>query len=423
MALPDIPPLGETHSTATVLIPLGSSVLDVGCNAGAFARHLTTKGCDVTGIEVIKELADDAAIWCTNVVVGDIETLDLSEALDGEKFDIITCLDVLEHLREPAETLRRLGEVLRPGGRVIISIPHVAHAAMRLQLLTGSFSYTQQGLLDQTHLRFFDRAGLEEMLADAGMSVTDRLYIRRGVTETEIELDWSSISDEVREAASGPDSDIYQFVWAVAPVGQQVQTIGADALWFELELARAEAGRLRTLLDESSVSGIDLVEPGEMSQLQGALDRVADLEWQLAQTARAMEHRDAVATRARADLEQTRADANAQVEQARADASAEVEQARALLEETRAHARTVLEQTHTHAHDQLEQTEAHARAQLALARAELDESQARANEELKESRSEVARLQLDLETERQRLSYRVSNRAIRAFRIRRKGKS
>lgn len=72
MALPEIPPLGETHSTATVLIPPGSSVLDVGCNYGAFARHLTTKGCEVTGIEIGKELAKDAADWCTKVVVGDV---------------------------------------------------------------------------------------------------------------------------------------------------------------------------------------------------------------------------------------------------------------------------------------------------------------------------------------------------------------
>lgn len=409
MALPDIPPLGESHSTATVLIPLGSSVLDVGCNYGAFARHLTTKGCEVTGIEIIKELADDAALWCSKVVVGDIETLELSEALAGEKFDIITCLDVLEHLREPAITLRRLGEVLTPGGRIIISIPHIAHAAMRLQLLTGSFNYTQQGLLDRTHLRFFDRAGLEEMLAEAGMRVTDRLYIRRGVTETEIELDWSSISDEVREAASGPDSDIYQFVWAVAPVGQQVQTIGADALWFELELARAEVGRLRKLVDDSPASSshhvTSPVTPGEVGQLQAALDRAADLEWQLAQTARAMEHRDAVATRARADLEQTRA-----------DASAELNRLRGELDQALARAGAEVQQAQARAHAEIAQAADRARAEVA-------QVEARTRDELQKSWWEIARLQKLLQTERQRLSYRVSNRVIRTLRIQRKGKN
>lgn len=427
MALPEIPPLGETHSTATVLIPPGSSVLDVGCNYGAFARHLTTKGCEVTGIEIGKELAKDAADWCTKVVVGDVETLDLGDALGGETYDVITCLDVLEHLREPAATLSRLGEVLRPGGRIIISIPHVAHVAMRLQLLTGSFSYTQQGLLDRTHLRFFDRTGLEEMLADAGMWVTDRLYIRRGVTETEIELDWASISDEVLEAAKGPDSDIYQFVWSVAPIGQQVPTLGVETLWFELELARAEAGRLKTLIPadaDAAPSGSDssvgaFVGPGDVSRLQDALNRVADLEWQLEQSAQALERRDSAAARARAELEQNQTRTRAELERA----DAELQQARALVEETRAHARGLLEETHAHAHRQLEQTQAHAREQLAAARAELEESQASAAQQLEESRSEVARLQLDLEAERKRLSYRVSNRVIRAFRIKRKGKS
>ena len=78
--------------------------------------------------------------------------------LDNPKnhFDLIMCLDVLEHLVDPWKTLSRLADHLKPGGTVIASIPNVRHARNLLSLLfMGKWEYKEQRLLDKTHLRVF----------------------------------------------------------------------------------------------------------------------------------------------------------------------------------------------------------------------------------------------------------------------------
>lgn len=291
MPLPENQPLTDTFTVASVLIPFGSSVLDVGCAYGEFARHLFSYGCSVTGIEKEPGWAAEADHWCTRTIVGDVELLDLETELAGETFDVITCLDVLEHLKDPAAALVRLSRLLRPGGRLVFSIPNVSHAALRLLLLGGSFKRTDQGLLDRTHLQFFDRLGLEKMLADVDMVVTDRLYVRRGVDQTEIDLDLAMFPEAALSTAlAGADADVYQFVWSVAPVGTQVATLGAEDLWFELELARAEISQLRRALAEGR-------------QVSGPVPRsLEDLRWQLDHTRRALAHRDEVATASKVAL-------------------------------------------------------------------------------------------------------------------------
>jgi 2-polyprenyl-3-methyl-5-hydroxy-6-metoxy-1,4-benzoquinol methylase len=80
---------------------------------------------------------------------------------------------VLEHLRDPWAVLARLGEMLRPGGRVHVALPNARHTAVWLPLvLRGRFQYAPAGLLDVTHLRFFARRDAEELVRGAGFDVT-----------------------------------------------------------------------------------------------------------------------------------------------------------------------------------------------------------------------------------------------------------
>jgi Methionine biosynthesis protein MetW len=63
-------------------------------------------------------------------------------------------------------------ELLRPGGNALLSIPNVAHWSLRWELLRGRWRYRDNGLLDQTHLRFFTRATALELARDAGWKAT-----------------------------------------------------------------------------------------------------------------------------------------------------------------------------------------------------------------------------------------------------------
>lgn len=86
------------------------------------------------------------------------------------------CLDVLEHLVNPWETIRRLDSLLKPGGLLIISVPNIRNYHILVDLaFKGKFSYTESGILDRTHLRFFTRASAIELAESAGARVIQQI--------------------------------------------------------------------------------------------------------------------------------------------------------------------------------------------------------------------------------------------------------
>ena len=209
----DLENLATSHSQAVLLVPPGSTVLDIGAADGSVARPLAARGCRVWAIERDAAAASKARSACERVIVGDVEALDLEEVLEGRKFDFVLLLDVLEHLRDPLATLVRAREQLVPGGRAIVSIPNIAHGAVRLSLMSGNFTYTETGLLDRTHLRFFDRRSAEALLADAQLRIVERLRVTRGLNETEIPVDLSEVPPAlIQKLESDPDANTYQFV-------------------------------------------------------------------------------------------------------------------------------------------------------------------------------------------------------------------
>jgi 2-polyprenyl-3-methyl-5-hydroxy-6-metoxy-1,4-benzoquinol methylase len=241
----DLNNLNTSHALAILGVEPGSLVLDIGSADGSVARSLVDRGCRVVAVELDRDAARAAEQVCERVVVGDLEALDLAEALDGATFDVVLMLDVLEHLRDPLAALRQAAGRLGPTGRMIVSVPNVTHSAVRLQLLAGRFQYTDTGLLDRTHLHFFDRAGLEQLLARAGLKVLERMRTVAGLTETEISIDPDAFQPEtVALAMSGEDAETYQFVYAVAP-GPGAEAPVATSLNEALQRRAIEAERLR----------------------------------------------------------------------------------------------------------------------------------------------------------------------------------
>ncbi len=208
--------LGElnAHTHGILLTPSGSRVLDVGTADGhPVAEALVARGCRVWGVELDEQAARSAREFCEKLVVGDVEKLDLGAEFEGQQFDVILCLDVLEHLVEPGAVLKKLQELLAPNGVVVASIPNVTHAAVRLQLLRGEFTYTETGLLDRTHVRFFDRNEVVALFEDAGMTVLDRLSVVREPHETEIAVDLESVPAETLEQIKNdPDAKVFQWI-------------------------------------------------------------------------------------------------------------------------------------------------------------------------------------------------------------------
>lgn len=143
--------------------------LDVGCSSGYLAAELARHGVTVTGLELDPEAAAEARAVCSEVVVGDVETMELP--FPDASFDVVVCGDVVEHLRRPGDALARLRPLLRPGGRLVLATPNVANWAIRLSLLAGRWRYTDRGILDRTHTHLFTRATLLETVRSAGYAV------------------------------------------------------------------------------------------------------------------------------------------------------------------------------------------------------------------------------------------------------------
>jgi SAM-dependent methyltransferase len=151
-------------------------ILEVGCGAGALAEayRRINPHCRYLGLEVHPEAAALAATRLDRVSVGDAEQLEAAD-LDVEPgtLDCLVYGDVLEHLADPWALLRRQAGWLRPGGLVLACIPNVQHWTLLVQLLRGQWTYTDEGLLDRTHLRFFTLASIGELFAGAGLQVFD----------------------------------------------------------------------------------------------------------------------------------------------------------------------------------------------------------------------------------------------------------
>ncbi len=158
------------------------TVLDVGCGIGLNGQVAKTRGARVVGLEISPEAREQARRRLDEVLAVDLESpTALGPALSGRRFDVVLCGDVLEHTRDPAAVLRRLVELLEPDGRVLISLPNVAAWTVRAGLLAGRFDYSDSGILDRTHLRFFTEASARALVRDAGLEVLSVAHNPMGV--------------------------------------------------------------------------------------------------------------------------------------------------------------------------------------------------------------------------------------------------
>lgn len=214
-------------------IPPGSVVLDVGAATGALGRFLSERGSFVVdGIEREPAAAARARPFYRNVFEIDLEQ-ETVEALAGP-YDFIVCADVLEHLTSPRRALAALTPHLAPGGRILISVPNIGYAGLLAEILSGDFRYRPLGLLDETHLRFFTRSSMRELLTNAGLTI-----IAEG--QVELELSDSEFAGQIHEALppaigkallARPDALSYQLIFEAsnAPGAASVEAPAPAAL-------------------------------------------------------------------------------------------------------------------------------------------------------------------------------------------------
>lgn len=214
-----------SHALLVELVGRDHRVLDIGCAGGDLGRVLRRRGCRVSGVEVDPAAAQAAEQVLDEVLVGDVGELDLVDHFGTESFDVVVFGDVLEHLADPLAVLRKVLPLLAGSGSVVASIPNVAHGSVRLSLLQGRFDYRPLGLLDSTHLRFFTRGSVHELLREAGLVPIDMRRTTAGIFDTEVAIRREDFDEGVVDAVVGdPDSTTYQFVFRAVAQGTPAAT-------------------------------------------------------------------------------------------------------------------------------------------------------------------------------------------------------
>ncbi|MGG5255315.1 glycosyltransferase, partial [Neobacillus sp. SM06] len=143
------------------------NVLEVGCACGATLLKIKNKykNAEIHGIELNENAANIAKLYA-NVTDQNIENAELQ--FKQNYFDYIIFADVLEHLFDPWKVLKEIKKYLNADGKILISIPNVMHFSLLKQVINGKWTYSESGLLDRTHVRFFTLHEIIKALEDAG---------------------------------------------------------------------------------------------------------------------------------------------------------------------------------------------------------------------------------------------------------------
>ena len=229
-------------------IPDGARVLDVGCSTGNFGQALEQlKNCTVTGVDLNENDIAEAKQRITEAHVFDISGSGAKELLGT--FDVVVFADVIEHLPDPRAALRAVHALLNEGGILVYSIPHMGHISVRLDLLEGRFPYAELGLLDRTHLHFYDRHEVHDVFATSGFAVTEEKPVIVGYPPEWTRKRLNAIGLDATPAFFDmlrvSEADAFQYVGVAVPAGvAALATPQREAFVFPPDLMLEESNRI-----------------------------------------------------------------------------------------------------------------------------------------------------------------------------------
>jgi 2-polyprenyl-3-methyl-5-hydroxy-6-metoxy-1,4-benzoquinol methylase len=196
----------------------GATLLELGCATGYFTEHLAALGCTVDVIDADREAAAAASRFARRSVVADLDGDAWVASLGEARYDAIVCADVLEHLRDGAGLLRRLRPLLAEDGKLLLSVPNVAHSAVIAGLVDERFEYGGEGLLDPTHVRLYTWRSLAATLAAAGYAAREWDATTLAPFDTEFRVRGEALAPPLREALlRRPHAFVYQWLVRAAP--------------------------------------------------------------------------------------------------------------------------------------------------------------------------------------------------------------
>jgi 2-polyprenyl-3-methyl-5-hydroxy-6-metoxy-1,4-benzoquinol methylase len=154
------------------------NILDVGCGYGLLSKKLkkTYSKLNLYGIEHAKE-ASRSSQKILKLLQCNIEDIALiKRKLKTQKFDVIIFSDVLEHLYDPVGIIKSYQFLLEEDGTIVVTVPNIANIFSRISLLFGYFNYRETGVMDKTHIRFFNRKNLKQLANESNLKIISQKY-------------------------------------------------------------------------------------------------------------------------------------------------------------------------------------------------------------------------------------------------------
>lgn len=207
----------NTMSIINLWIAPNSNILEFGSANGRLTKHLAkSKNCNVTIVELDKESGQEAMKFAHTSFVGEeygnIENY-YWEQIDI-KYDYIIFADVLEHLSNPKEVLKRCKQKLQDQGRILVSIPNITHNSILINMLNDEFEYDDVGLLDRTHIHFFSLKSFLRMIEECEIGVFDMEPVYSRVGNNEIKNNYLDVPADIeRYLRKRTVGSVYQYVF------------------------------------------------------------------------------------------------------------------------------------------------------------------------------------------------------------------
>ncbi len=146
-------------------------VLECDCGMGATLMRIQYlyPNAKIYGIELVQKVVE-LGMSSFDIVQGNIEHMMIRDII-GETVDYIIFGDVLEHLKDPYRMLIKCNELLKPDGKILVSLPNIMHISVIIPLLKGHFSFEKEGIRGYTHLHNFTHDNIREMFENCGYEV------------------------------------------------------------------------------------------------------------------------------------------------------------------------------------------------------------------------------------------------------------
>ncbi|MBI5057051.1 MAG: methyltransferase domain-containing protein [Nitrospirae bacterium] len=177
------------------LIPSGARrVLELGCGTGLLGKALLSRGADdVVGVDIDNSACEEARRNLSRVICGNIEEMELP--FEKGYFDCIVFAGVLEYLKDPLSTLKKMKEYLSDTGVAVASIPNTRYFSVINMLAEGYWRYDDNGIIDKAPLRFFAKKEMQALFAEAGFEM-------EGMSESSVHPKYYELNGSVPETVS-----------------------------------------------------------------------------------------------------------------------------------------------------------------------------------------------------------------------------